>query len=224
MQRGIWRDQPGRPGRTPGQTSNRLLLAGLVLLLSACTATPSRRADPLAEMAYQQREAILSSLDEWRLSGKLAASDGKDGGSGNFSWQRTSDLTFLSFRGAMGKGAWELEASDGLARLRFADGREYSASSLAQLVTSHLSARIPVDALSWWVLGLARPNGWKVRELDEVGRITHLQQFGWSVDFSGYREQQQLWLPGRLVARNGENTVKLVISEWTVSPGAARLD
>jgi outer membrane lipoprotein LolB len=201
-----------------------ILLACLVSLVSGCTTTPSRSTDPAAELAYQQRADLLLAMGEWRLSGKLAASNGKDGGSGNFSWQKTGDVTFMSFRGALGKGAWELEAREGFAALRLADGRTYSAGSVAQLVSSHLQVKIPVDALSWWVLGLARPNGWEDRELDEAGRITYLQQFGWKVDFSAYREQQQVWLPGKLVARNRENTIKLVISDWAVAPQVSALD
>lgn len=215
------------PGLTSVFRHNRggiLLLAVLGCLVSSCTTVPSRQTDPAAEMAYQQRQQALLGIDEWKLSGKLAASDGKEGGSGHFSWRNSGEQTFLSFRGALGKGAWELEARKGQALLRFADGREFSASSIAQLVSSHLHAKIPVDALSWWVLGLARPSGWEERELDDTGRITHLRQFGWSVDFSAYRQQQQLWLPGKLVARNRENSVKLVISEWSVSPQVAALD
>lgn len=213
-----------RLGSVSGMVRNGVLLACLAYLMAACTTTPSRSADPAAELAYQQRQNQLLALEGWKLSGKLAASDGKEGGSGSFSWQRAGDLTFMSFRGALGKGAWELEARKGFAALRLADGREYSAGSVAQLVSSHLQVKIPVDALSWWVLGLARPNGWEDRELDEAGRITYLQQFGWKVDFSAYRQQQQVWLPGKLVARNRENTVKLVISDWMVTPLVSVLD
>lgn len=193
-------------------------------LLQACSTTPSYQSDPAAELAYQQRLEYLGGLDRWRLAGKLAASDGNDGGSGNFSWEKADTETRMSFRGALGKGAWELQASDDQAVLQFADGRIYYASSIAQLVTAHMSAKVPVDALSWWVLGLARPNNWEVRQLDAEGRITYLRQFGWEVDFSGYRLQQDVWLPGKLVARNQQNSVKLVISNWTLVNEAAKLD
>lgn len=163
-------------------------------------------------------------LEHWRLAGKLAASDGKEGGSGSFSWENQAAETRMSFRGALGKGAWELEAKDGQAVLRFADGREYFADSINQLVTAHMRAKVPVDALSWWVLGLARPNDWEQRELDAEGRITFLRQFGWEVNFSGYRLQQDIWLPGKLVARNQQHSVKLAISTWTLAREAATFD
>ncbi|HET6566131.1 MAG TPA: lipoprotein insertase outer membrane protein LolB [Xanthomonadales bacterium] len=180
--------------------------------------------DPEAEQAYQKRQSILLAQDHWKLAGKLAASDGKEGGSGSFSWHRIGGVTRMSFRGALGKGAWELESTAGQAVLQFADGREFRASSIAELVTAHMRAKVPVDALSWWVLGLARPNEWEQRELDQEGRITYLSQSGWNVEFSNYRLEKDVWLPGKLVARNQQNSVKLAISEWTLAQEAAAFD
>jgi outer membrane lipoprotein LolB len=193
-------------------------------LLQACVGAPAKKSDPAAELAYQQRQHHLAGLAHWRLVGKLAASDGKDGGSGNFSWEFLDGGTRMSFRGALGKGAWELEARDDRAVLRFADGREYSADTIAGLVSAHMRTKIPADALAWWVLGLAQPSEWKVRELDAEGRITFLSQLGWEVNFSGYRQEQDAWLPGKLVARKQQHSVKLAISEWTLEGEAATFD
>lgn len=193
-------------------------------MLNAC-ATPSVKvSSPAAEQAYQQRFANLTSLSEWTLSGRLAASNGKDGGSGSLTWHQQGSSTHMSFRGALGKGAWELEAIPGQAYLRFADGREYSAPGISQLVTAHMQAKIPVDALSWWVRGMAHPDDWAERQLDDEGRVTELKQLGWDVSFSHYKLEDQLWLPGKLVARNGDHSVKLAISDWTMVRGVVPLD
>ncbi len=177
-----------------------------------------------ADQAYQQRHDYLVSLNGWSLNGRLAADDSKDGGSGALSWQNSSDGTHLSFRGAMGKGAWELHSSKGSANLRFADGREFFARSISQLVSEQMKSDVPVEALSWWVLGLAWTNTWDDRQLDEEGRMISLRQLGWDVNFSGYRLEDQVWLPGKLVARKKDQTVKLAISDWSLQPGTARPD
>jgi outer membrane lipoprotein LolB len=195
-----------------------LLLLGIALLLQACAGTARKPVDPAAEQAYQQRQAYLQGKQGWRLSGRLAASDGKDGGGGAFTWEQQATSTRMSFRGALGKGAWELEASPGRADLLLADGRRYFAETIAELVTAHMQAKVPVDALSWWVLGLARPGDYIERDLDQHGRITFLRQLGWDVTFSNYRQAGETWLPGKLVARNKENSVKLAISDWSLQP------
>ncbi len=196
----------------------------LALILNACATQKPQIAGPAAEQNYQQRLDYLLSLSGWTLTGRLAASNNKDGGSGSLSWQQQGSSSQMSFRGTLGKGAWELVALPGRASLRFADGREYSAPSIAQLVTSHMHAKVPVDALSWWVLGMARPDDWADRQLDEEGRMIHLKQLGWDVSFSNYKLSEQVWLPGKLVARNGDHTVKLAISTWTLGEGAPPLD
>jgi outer membrane lipoprotein LolB len=192
----------------------------LALLLQACAGQATRTVDPIAERAYLQRQSYLESLSGWSLTGRLAASDGKDGGGGEFSWQQDSTATHMSFRGALGKGAWELSAGMGQANLTLADGRQYSAASIAELVTAHMQAKVPVDALAWWVLGLARPGQYESRQLDQEGRITQLRQFGWDVIFSGYSQTGETWLPGKLVARNKQHSVKLAISDWALQPGS----
>lgn len=177
-----------------------------------------------AEQAYLQRHDYLVSLVDWSLTGRLAASDGKDGGSGSLSWQNSTNATHMSFRGAMGKGSWELVAGESSANLRLADGREYSAATISQLVTKHMKSDVPVEALSWWVLGLAWSNTWDERQLDAEGRLTSLRQLGWDVKFTGYKLEDQVWLPGKLVARKQDQTVKLAISDWSLQPGTARPD
>ncbi len=193
-------------------------------MLSACATQAAKSPGPGAEHAYQQRHDYLVALDAWSLSGRLAADNRKEGGSGSLTWQHNGSVTRMSFRGAMGKGAWELHASPGQANLRLADGREYSAATIAELVSLHMNTKVPVDALTWWVLGLAQPKVWENRQLDEEGRITSLRQLGWDVSFSGYKLEEQVWLPGKLVARNQDHTVKLAISDWNLQPDTPRPD
>lgn len=203
----------------------RLILGiALTLMLSACATQTPKIAGPAAEKNYQQRHDYLVSLSGWTIAGRLAASNNKDGGSGSLTWHQQGSNTQMSFRGALGKGAWELDALPGQASLSFADGREHSAPSIAQLITSHMQVKVPVDALSWWVLGLAHPDDWADRQLDEEGRLTHLKQLGWDVSFSNYKFEQQVWVPGKLVARNEEHSVKLAISKWSFAQAAAPLD
>jgi len=201
-----------------------IVCIALVLILGACATQTVKIAGPAAEQSFRQRHDYLVSLSGWTLVGRLAASNSKDGGSGSLTWHQQGSNTQMSFRGALGKGAWELDALPGQASLRFADGREYSAPSVAQLITDHMQVKVPVEALSWWVLGLVHPDDWADRQLDEEGRLTHLKQLGWDVSCSNYKFEEQVWLPGKLVARSEEHSVKLAISKWSLVQGAASLD
>ena len=203
-----------------------LPLATLALVvLAGCSPAPVRSTDnPAFVSAYQARFLQLQEISDWTVLGKLAISDGTEGGSGSLSWHHHPGETRMSFRGTLGKGAWRLEANPAEARLELADGSVHTARTVAQLVLNQVGWKVPVDALAWWVKGLAQPGDWELRELDEQGRITTLRQFGWDVEFGAYTDQQDQWLPSRLTARRGDYLVKLAVRRWEFQANGSELE
>lgn len=199
------------------------LLLGAALL-AACSPVPRRAAeDPEAARAYAERASRLASVDRWEIDGRLAITDGHDGGSGSLTWIRNGESTVMRFRGAFGRGSWELRADPEEARLVLADGDTHTAAELAELVRTQVGWRVPVEALAWWVRGLAAGSDVTARQLDEAGRLTRLEQSGWIVEFGGYRDDHPAGLPGRVVARRDEYAVKLAIRDWRLDgPDGAR--
>jgi outer membrane lipoprotein LolB len=190
-------------------------------MLHACSVTPFRPPESVeAAMAYQKRLDRLQSFEHWTLKGRLAISNGKDGGSGNLIWQNDGDETQISFHGAMGKGAWQLHASPAGARIELANGEVHNAPTLAALVVQEVGWQIPIDALSWWIKGLADPANWESRELDEKGQLLKLSQLGWEVEFGNYAEVSGSSLPAKLTAHRGKYLVKMVIQAWNVKAEA----
>jgi outer membrane lipoprotein LolB len=187
----------------------------LSLVLAGCSRVQTRSSeDPASALAYQSRFDQLELLSDWTLEGRLAISDGNEGGSGSLSWFSSETVTRMSFRGAMGKGAWQLQSDANGARLELADGAVRFAPTVAELVLEQVGWKVPVEALSWWIKGLALPGEWEARLIDAEGRVVELRQSGWDVDFSNYSLQENLWLPGKLTARRGNYLVKMAIRKW----------
>lgn len=200
-----------------------LVLAAVVF--AGCTPVRTRTVEnPAFAQAYQLRSVRLQALDHWALDGRLAISDGQEGGSGNLSWFNDEHLTRMSFRGALGKGAWQLQTEAAGARLELANGDVHFAPSVAELVLREVGWKVPVEALTWWIKGLAQPDDWETRALDENGRLKKLRQFGWDVDFTSYGESQGYWLPTRLSARRGEYSVKIAVREWRLGEESAAFE
>jgi len=197
-----------------------VIACAAVLLLSACAAVPPP-ADTLQPL-YQQRLARLGQIDEWILDGRLAVNDGEDGGSGELRWHQTATSTRMDFHGALGRGAWRLQADPGGAGLSFADGRQAWADSVDELVRSEAGWPIPVASLAWWVRGLAAPGEVERLELDEQGQPSDLRQDGWSVEYGRYGAVGGESLPLRMIARQGDRVVKLAVRKWRLAvPGDA---
>lgn len=191
-------------------------MAGVVLLLlAACSSTPRRTLTDSAQLAlFEERQEALGQIKSWSLIGRLSVDDGSDGGSGRLQWEVQGPVYDLSFRGALGKGAWQLHIEPGLAQLTKADGSVVLADSVEQLVASELGWSVPVHALRWWAMGLSAPGRVSGLELDEFGRAESLEQSGWKVSFSRYKDEAGHELPGRLDAISGERRVKLAIASW----------
>lgn len=193
--------------------------------LAACSQVGSRKSEtPALEIEYQRRLAQVSVFDVWSLEGRLALSDGKEGGSGALNWVQERDSSLVSFRGTMGRGAWRLQADNFGALLEMANGEVYRDTSVAELVKKHIGWKVPVDALQWWVRGLAFPGAWESRRFDDSGRLTHLEQSGWNVQFSQYQDEGQAWMPGKLTARRENYAVKVVVKAWQIGPGEKLLE
>jgi outer membrane lipoprotein LolB len=144
---------------------NRIAGLAAVIFLAACSSVPLTKTDQagLAGL-YQARHDNLLSLEQWAFEGRLAVNDGQDGGSGHFNWQRHGEASSMDFHGALGRGAWRLEADRNGAVLELADGEIDRAPSVGQLVERRLGWKIPVDALSWWVKGCTAPGNWDQRD------------------------------------------------------------
>lgn len=199
----------------------RLLLTGALALVLASCATVSQDPDSstLAERTslYQARTDKLTSLEHWSMGGKLAISDGKDGGSGNLQWRSQPNLSELDFRGAFGRGAWQLDIRPGHAVLNFANGDTWEAPEVSGLVEAHVGWEIPVDALEWWIRGLAAPGDRAQFSLDDTGTLNRLEQFDWTVEYLRYREFSGIDMPTRIEASNGKRHVRFVVRDWGFS-------
>jgi len=187
----------------------------LLMLLSACSTMRPVDVDPKARVnLYETRSGQLAGFSGWNMVGRLAVSNSEDGGSGHFSWKKNSAGSHMDFHGALGRGAWRLDADQEGAEIRFADGTIHRADSIDQLVRMQLGWEIPVDKLSWWVRGLAAPGEYQKWEIDEDGNLSELLQNGWTIEFGRYRIFEGISLPVKLVARQADWKVKLAVSDW----------
>jgi outer membrane lipoprotein LolB len=204
----------------------RILTLGFLslILLAACSRVPVRPAGESRDLAYEQRAEVVGSWPEWGLSGKISLDDGEDGGSGRLNWSVRPGVSELDFRAALGRGAWRLSIQPGMAILNEANGDRRVAPDVNSLVRERIGWNVPVEALEWWVRGLAAPGPVDGRELDEAGLLTRLQQFGWNVEFGRYDSQAPAVMPRKLNATSRDYRVKLAISEWRISDDHAIAD
>ncbi|HEV2606642.1 MAG TPA: outer membrane lipoprotein LolB, partial [Xanthomonadaceae bacterium] len=139
---------------TASVTAARSLLVLLILALAACVSPPVRRAPDAALLQAQAaREAALAAHPDWALSGHIAISDGKDGGSGRIDWKQHGTDFDIRLSAPVTRQSWRLVREGDRVRLEGLEGGTREGTDAQALLYQALGWLVPVDALSAWARG-----------------------------------------------------------------------
>lgn len=176
------------------ETVRSLCVALVALLLAAC-ATP-RFLSPAIDV-------------EFELSGRIAVTYRDDAGSGNIAWRHAAGADEMLLTTPFGQGIARLARAGNEVTLTVQDGREFRAADAEALTEQVLGFRLPLLGLADWVRGRAAP-GPAVARVDGEGRLAHLEQSGWRIEYLEYTGT----LPSRLHLAYPGVQLRLAISAW----------
>lgn len=203
----------GNRGQTPGFLTT--LVCPLVLLLAACAPVPVRRSADAALLAAQaQREAALAAQPDWSLSGRIAISDGKDGGSGRIDWRQHGDDFDIRLSAPVTRQSWRMVRSDGHVRLEGLEGGTREGDDAQALLQQALGWVVPVDALAAWVRGMRADADDTQLQFGADGAPARLVERGWTVDYPAWDAGSAIALPKKVFANDGRDRVRLVVDQW----------
>lgn len=206
--------------RFNGQLQPGLLL-GLwlgFLLLSGCATTPQL---PPAELdrLWQQHRQTLEQKNDWTLTARIAGSTEENGWNGKLSWQQIGGNYQIHFQAPFGQGAMQLQGDPNQVEMRTSDQQVIVADDAETLLFQQLGWRLPLKGLRYWVRGLPMPVATSaqtapVLAFDEVGRLVHLRQSQWQVNYEDYQRVDGLVLPKKVYLENHTVSLRLVIDRW----------
>ena len=193
------------------------VVAVLAIALAGCASGPSREALPPIDgtpVAHQaERETALAAMPAWSMSGRLAISNGKDGGSGRIEWRQDGPRFDVTLSAPVTRQSWRVTGGEGEAVLEGLEGGTRTGPDAGTLVFEATRWRIPVDALVRWLRGSGSPDAALAYAAD--GRLQRLTDAGWVVDYADWRDVGGVELPGRIEAKQGDARVRLVVDDWT---------
>ena len=195
-----------------------------VLLLAGCVAQPVKRAPALSSAeiaAASQRQAAHEAWTRthraWSLQGRVALSNGRDGGSGRIDWRQQDEHYDVALSAPITRQSWRLSGNDAMATLAGLEGGPRTGSDPAALLREATHWDIPVTALSSWIRG-ARADETRHGAVTLVygadGRLVRLEQAGWVIEYGAWQPGDEAALPLRLDARRDEARVRLVVDAW----------
>lgn len=185
----------------------------LLTLLSGCSSLL-----PKPDSSQQGLQSSLDRLQQWQVRGKLSVTSPDDSVTGYLTWEQDKQRYDLFISGPFGSGASRLQGNARQAELTLPGwDKPQRARTPEQLMQTHMGWNFPVTDIRYWVKGQPSPNAASTSEYDESGLLSHLQQHGWDIHFSRYRQQGEYWLPG-LIKISGHNfRFVFSIKEWTVN-------
>lgn len=198
------------------------LLAGCVSVPKSAVLTSEQQA--AAEQRQSARESDLGGQAGWSLAGRIAVSNGGNGGSGRIDWNQEQAGYRVSLSAPVTRQSWQLsvDAATGLARLEGLDGGPRTGPDAALLLREATGWDIPVTSLGHWVRGLRSPTaGAAAIQFGPDLRPTRIAQAGWEIAYTWPESAATDALPARIDARRGEARVRLIVDQWGGADGVA---
>ncbi|TDK30193.1 lipoprotein insertase outer membrane protein LolB [Luteimonas terrae] len=203
-------------------------------LLSACTSVPVRAplqtvelepaALAAAEARLAARESAVRALPELAFTGRVAMSNGRDGGSGRIEWRQASADYQVTLSAPVTRQSWQLRGGPAGARIDGLEGGPREGADVGTLLWEATGFEIPVTAMAAWAAGAradATTSGPAEVGYDAAGRLARLQQDGWTIDYLEWQPDPVAGgtpaLPTRINAQRGEARVRLIVDSW--APG-----
>ena len=192
----------------------------LASLASACAMQPVKQALPpvvgSAEANQAARATKLAALPNWSMSGRIAVSNGKQGGSGRIEWKQDGVRYAATLSAPVTRQSWRVNGGPDGATIEGLSGGPRSGPDASALVFDATHWRVPVDALGDWLLGLPREGD--AVHFGTDGRIDRIEGEGWVVAYADWRAAGGMELPGRIEAVQDTAKVRLVVDDWTLGP------
>lgn len=184
-----------------------------LLMLAGC-ATPRDSVDLPPIGGWGDRRAVLSQVLDWEFKGRIAVRAGDDGFNAKFGWQQQGDAFDARVSGPLGIGTVRIEGNGRSIVLTDKDGVATELEDAELELRWRYGWTIPVESLRYWALGIPDPALPAVTELDDEGRLAHLEQSDWTVEISRYSEGGGQQMPRVLTATNADTRVRMVIDRW----------
>ena len=197
----------------------KLLLAALVLAVSACATQPkspstSSTQPPENLAAHQQHLAKLANIQAFSLKGRLGVVTQKQGFSGSIEWQHQTATDNIDVYSPVGGKVANIAKTPSQVILTDQKGHTIKANDAETLTETTLGFRLPLTGLSDWAIGKPTASKIEAASWDMQGRLLTLKQDGWDIGFENYLESNGNSLPNKIVLKSEKVNLKLLVEKW----------
>ncbi len=195
-----------------------------VLIISGCASSPRLdlpQTSDTTEILWQGHHSNMLAINQWQLSGKIGYRTPEQASSASLNWLQQGEEFNINLSGPLGQGGAKLSGNKDHIRLKVAGQGEFTSSEPEQLLEQKTGWTLPLSSLLHWIRGVPAPQLKAHYKLDEQGRISHLTQHHWQIDYLSYHRLSSNWLPKKIKLHYGQTTLTLIIKQWDTSVTAS---
>ena len=189
----------------------RLLTCFILALLAGCAGRPTIIEVPVND--WDRHYDALAAIEDWTFSGRVAVQTAEDASSASLHWQqRGSDLQ-MTLSGPAGFKTATLAIADSAITVT-REGERRLLGHEPGALSREFGWDLPVDYLAWWLRGLPAPDPIPGFRDITAGRLTRLEQAGWTLEFPEYQQVDSQALPRRIRFRGHGVEGKILLKQW----------
>lgn len=197
-----------------------LLIIFISILLSSCITLPADQGALHQNVSWPTRVKHIEKIQAWQLYGAIAIKTSQAGQAASFNWQQQANQHYtIGLYGPLGAGRVTLIGTPNQVSLT-ANGKQYHAKTPESLMQDVLGWQLPVHNLYYWIRGIPAPNLPATRQFDAANRLSKLEQQGWQVTYLQYTGVNGVDLPTKIMLKNQQLSVKVVLSSWQLTPSS----
>lgn len=204
----------------PAGTAQRYMFRTLLLLTSLLLSSCSNwvKQESTAPENWLQTHQHHSAIENWRITARMAMQSEQQGGSLDVFWTQRGEIFDIRMVAPMGQGAVHLKGNANSVDARLPDGRRVRGSP-DDLLQQAFGVEVPVDALIYWLRGIAFDADYRRASWNEQGRLHEINQHGWRVEMREYTEASGYQLPTRFYLETSPETgtnMRFIIRRWNL--------
>lgn len=175
--------------------------------------------DTLASASNALFAAQNDSASAYAFDGRVAISQGSNGGNARIDWNAASMVAYtIELTAPITAQTWRLEVTPDSATVHGIKGGPRSSDDPAALLKQATGWNIPLDEMRYWLRALPAPGSEATQFVfskAQTPRVLGFTQAGWTLKFEGGAAGEP---PQRIFAKNGASQVRLIIDNWSKKP------
>jgi outer membrane lipoprotein LolB len=181
-----------------------------LLTLSGCLTQPVKLGDDPSKQ--------LITSQHWFVKGRVAVKTEDDNYSATLEWEKSARDFDFHIYGMFGATYTHLIQEGDKATLKLPEDKVFHHQSAQTLMDQQLGWNFPIDALSYWVKGLASGKAGEKITRNKKGQLQTVNFRNWHVSFSRYQDFSGHQMPKIIKAKHPEITLKIAVNKWNFGP------